>query len=759
MGSSVVFVWGAQADEFALAQTAIKASQAITLSNLPRISTLSISWPHENGTDTRTATVAADGTISGDATGTVMGTRVLFKPNKLPPAGAALAFAFSEATALQSEALAAVPAGGDMLSVQASNTPLAAGTVGLVYGVRIRLEAVLAPHEIALLQRQREVPNPFMVTIADDGAGNLLLPEFLEANGFVISFSQRQVGNVDYTTGALTFHTNALIVKAWVTRFKLNPGNGYTWGYEGQYLGFDVEFVNNGYNGTADCRLTYETGSAGSSQTDTVAFVPKLVLAEGFAAPLAAGSVVLTGGGFSVPLGDNSLGALRTVNADGSVTQRGSINYLTREAELTSWTAGADNAFNRLAAVVTGGKGYTASGVFRTAAAPLRPGSVSVQYAAPDGSGTITLTAGLDGVINGAGLQGTVDHEAGIVRLAFGAMVAAAGHEAEPWYNAAAVDENGKIWRPEFVALDSLRYSCVAYSYLPLDADILGLDPVRLPSDGRVPIFRAGGLVVVGHTGRVAGSVANGQTVDCGRVRLSRVRVVGSDGALINTGWSADLEAGTVTFSDVGGYAQPVTIEHRIEDMVLVRDVQIDGSLSFTRPLTHDYPTPTGGDPRTGAYVASALVAGDIFARTSLTFDQQTWSGVWSDTVIGNEATATFNAALYPIAVTNDGALTERWAVRFTGSTSFEVMGEHVGTVAIGNTSANCAPLNPATGTPYFTIPALGWGSGWVVGNVLRFNTEGANVPVWVLRTVQQGPETVADDDFTLLLRGDVDTP
>ena len=28
-----------------------------------------------------------------------------------------------------------------------------------------------------------------------------------------------------------------------------------------------------------------------------------------------------------------------------------------------------------------------------------------------------------------------------------------------------------------------------------------------------------------------------------------------------------------------------------------------------------------------------------------------------------------------------------------------------------------------------------------------------------LLRTVQQGPETVPDDAFTLLLRGDVDTP
>ena len=29
----------------------------------------------------------------------------------------------------------------------------------------------------------------------------------------------------------------------------------------------------------------------------------------------------------------------------------------------------------------------------------------------------------------------------------------------------------------------------------------------------------------------------------------------------------------------------------------------------------------------------------------------------------------------------------------------------------------------------------------------------------WVVRTVQQGPESVPDDYFMLLIRGDVDTP
>ena len=80
----------------------------------------------------------------------------------------------------------------------------------------------------------------------------------------------------------------------------------------------------------------------------------------------------------------------------------------------------------------------------------------------------------------------------------------------------------------------------------------------------------------------------------------------------------------------------------------------------------------------------------------------------------------------------------------------------HVGVIAIGNTSTDCAPLNPATGQPYFTIPAIGWGSGWVPGNVLRFDTVGALAPIWVLRTIQQSVATVDQDEFTLLVRGDV---
>ncbi len=179
-----------------------------------------------------------------------------------------------------------------------------------------------------------------------------------------------------------------------------------------------------------------------------------------------------------------------------------------------------------------------------------------------------------------------------------------------------------------------------------------------------------------------------------------------------------------------------------------MREAQINGEISFTRALSHDYPM--------GSFVSSALVAGDLFSRVSKVFDQVTWTGVWSDSVIGSAATATFNNTAYPIEVTNRGALTERWAIQFTNTTSFNVIGENVGVIASGTTSVDCSPNNPSTGVPYFTIPALGWGAGWSTGNVLRINTIGSEFPVWVVRTIQQGPETVPDDSFTLLIRGDV---
>lgn len=287
-------------------------------------------------------------------------------------------------------------------------------------------------------------------------------------------------------------------------------------------------------------------------------------------------------------------------------------------------------------------------------------------------------------------------------------------------------------------------------AYPSVDPAILGVDPANYAATGgRVKIFRPNEACVIHHTATTAPAVVtNGQDVNLGRTLLSKVRVFGNDGNEITAGFTPNLATGHVVFGDVSGYSQPVTIQHRIEDMLLVT-AALEQSLEVNRAITHAYPS--------GAKVSSVMMFGDMQAKAHEGFDQATWTGVWSDALIGSPATAEFYEAANPIVVTNRGALTERWAIIFTGSTTFKVVGEQVGEILTGNTGVDTAPLNPATLAPYFTIPAAGWGSGWSAGNVYRFNTDGANAPVWLIRSIAPSDPFVGQDSMTVAIRGNVD--
>ena len=502
-------------------------------------------------------------------------------------------------------------------------------------------------------------------------------------------------------------------------------------------------------------KVTYRTTAAGTTATEVFTPVANADLTVGFRDPIVQGSLSFTTADRRY---FDRQGRLYTDLdlSTGAATLAGTVNYATGKASVTILSEGDANTGTVLSMSTTQALLQVPEIKFRTSVAPIRPGGFVVQFVLSKDAtqSTRTLTADINGTINASDVKGEIDYETGVVSLRFGEMVIAAGFENESWYHPDYLSNDGKIWRPYSAMADSIRYAAVAYTYLPLDADVLGLDPVRLPQDGRVPIFRPGGFAVVGHTATTSpATVSAAQTLDVGRTRLSRVRVLGDDGATIFTGYTADLEAGTVTFTDVTGYSQPITIEHRIEDMAQIGDVQISGALGFTRQLTHDFPSP-------GSYVSSALIAGDLRSRVSLLFDQQTWDGTtWLNAMDGAPATGTYNNTLSPVEVNNMGAVTERWAFRFTSTTAFQIIGEHVGVIGTGTINAATAPINPATGTPYFIVPEEGWGGGWSVGNIVRMNTIGAQFPVWVVRTVQQGPEAGLDYSFSMVTRGGVDRP
>lgn len=362
-------------------------------------------------------------------------------------------------------------------------------------------------------------------------------------------------------------------------------------------------------------------------------------------------------------------------------------------------------------------------GTYRLQSAPVKVGAFQQQAGARIG------IANDAGVISGGNFAGSVDFQRGIVR----------------WSTTVPVDAA------------ALTYNTVFLQYLPLDGSLLGLETARLPLDGKAPIYRAGGQVIVHNTLTTVlpNPLTKGVAYSLGRQRVAAVVVRTATGARVPASlYTVDFQLGEITVPadrDISALAQPLTVHHRIEDELMVLRADISGRLDLVAGLTHDYPAGA-------SYVSSKLRKGDRFARAFGYIEQTTWTGVWSDDLIGGAPTASFNQIDYPIETTNRGAITERWAAIFTGATQVRIVGENVGQILTNvSISAPIAPLNPQTGAPYFEISELGWGGGWAAGNVLRFNTAAAGGPAWVMRTVLQGPPSVASDAATIAFRADVD--
>jgi hypothetical protein len=446
--------------------------------------------------------------------------------------------------------------------------------------------------------------------------------------------------------------------------------------------------------------------------------------------------------------------------SNGSGTAAGSIQYQSGKVTLDSWQPGQPNSLTLQALVTEVDMDSVDEVVFRIPIAPVRPGSVQIRAVPIMGGQQVSVTADAQGNIRGNGMIGSVDYVSGVVRIKFGVKrTVDASVTSQSWFVADAVfteDSVQKIIEPKPVYPDSIRYNAVGFTYLPLSASILGLDPVRLPSDGRVPIFRMSDVVVIHNTQTVAFPIGAGvgATLDVGRVRLSYIKVYDANGQPLDPNmYNVDLDAGIVTLKSnfvLGTMTEPLVAEHRIEDMAVVTDVQINGRLSLNRPLTHAFPA-------NSSYASSALVITDMQARAYGKFSQESWTNAWADAIIGNPILAQYNDVQYPITVSNRGSAEEKWAIIFTSNTAFRVVGQSLGQIATGDINSDCAPVNPATNAPYFTIRALGWGGGWSAGNVLRFNTAGANYPIWMARTVLQGPATALNDSFQIQIRGDID--
>lgn len=298
---------------------------------------------------------------------------------------------------------------------------------------------------------------------------------------------------------------------------------------------------------------------------------------------------------------------------------------------------------------------------------------------------------------------------------------------------------------------DSIKYNAVGFTFMPLDSEIIGLDPVRLPTDGRVPFIRKGDLVAITEIKQKSLDDAVG-VVDLGFERLSDVSIFDNNGVEV-IGFNVDLDKGLVSFSDdfiKSSYQFPLIVKYRIMDMSMVNSVDISGRVGLAKQVSHDFST--------NAVVSTMMLAGDLQARATNVFSQKTWTQVFSSSLLNERAESQLQIANNPIIVTNESAISERWALVFTGATTVKIIGETLGEIAQASITSDIAPINPQTKKPYFRISSQAFGSGWGAGNVIRFDTVASSYPLWVGNAIQQHNGTSEDVyDFSVAFHANID--
>ena len=194
----------------------------------------------------------------------------------------------------------------------------------------------------------------------------------------------------------------------------------------------------------------------------------------------------------------------------------------------------------------------------------------------------------------------------------------------------------------------------------------------------------------------------------------------------------------------------------RVGDLIRVSDRPSTGGTGNEEWVTltgvvygADYATFDFTPALANAYGTSATLVSGVYQQASV-------AGSWSNLAVTSASGSCDTATVGNLVAHNKGAIEESWTLTFTGPGSFTVSGATVGALpAGGSTSADYAPLNPATGTPYFTLKAAAWSGTFQPNDQMRFDTHPAVIPVWYRRQVPAGTSSLANDFASLAIHGE----
>lgn len=753
IGSSVIYAWG-QAANYSI-RTGDLGIQipavSLSLSNPAKPGTVSITWLV--GMTTKTVTDNGSGVLSGDGIGTIeYGSGLItLRPTALPSVATGITVAYDTNPATV-DMFTPSKSGSDV-TITLSTAPVAPKSIRISY-------ALLQPasYMSAAFGGSMSVPRD----IHDDGAGGLVDSVY----GAIVGSS------VNYTTGDVSFNPD-LVGNATPVPIYLTSPSAF-WNPAATPPAYEVHNVSyiagwhqtsatipfiNGSTITASATAASATNVSTSDSFPSPAI--KIDLTPTTGEPIVPGSIMFFFAGDTFI--DRAGSLYRSVSAvTNAGLLAGSIDYTTGIATITSWLTGG--ASDLTVETLLGEMGNTPIGYLssRAPGQSIRPASFYLQANRVSDGALISATADADGNWSNTHMVGHIDVSTGFYSVQFGQSVLdsslTSDDKLEPWYDAGNVDGTGHIWRPAEVVPGTVKFSCVVETFLPLDPTILGIDPVRLPLDGRVQIIRPGDTLVLRNplTFSMTNPLVASTEYSMPRSGLEDIVLYDSDGVAVDTSnYTTDPSAGTVTTTpgmDLSAYTQPIIATHTQADMVLCIDSQITGQIGWNRPLTNDYPAAS-------SYISSALVAGDLQARYGTLFSQTTWNfnpaTLWEDVVQGTSPAAQFDDVNFPIQVIDKYCVTQRWALIFTSATDFQIVGEHYGVIGTGDITHNVAPLNPAYGQPLFIMDWHGFGTGWATGRAIRFNTTGAGAPLWFARTTLAGAAISTDDHFAAQLRWD----
>ncbi|MDP2610019.1 MULTISPECIES: hypothetical protein [unclassified Oceanobacter] len=732
-GSAIIFTWGSVADLTLITGTPTTKLK-VDLPGQREVGSTAISWDRSGSS--YSLTELSNGTWTGAGSAEITSTELTFSPSSLPDGPVTVAY---------------TQVAGDET---ASNQVLPEQTGG---SLSLMAEPGVLPQTVHF-QAVFTIPRLYNYEGADQELRSVVTLTFNgRADGYVYTTAEgetRQVGSINTSTGVITIDISGL-TRMGTYDVRINSWN---WTSTPQLYSYRCE--------SQTSVLYYRMTDTTPGPVSVVYALNQITVDVNLGlAPLLIGAQVFTVDGVQVvDRGDGYL--YRNWSATTAAgLQCGQINHADGSIELDY--SQLQPSISTLATTLQSGASGRSSGlvselVFRTPASPLR--ASGVQILARRASDTALMRADSDGQGDIAGSFDASDQLTELTSELTGAVEGVLPITTDPGTATGTVELSSGIIRLSFtqpVLLSTLTYNAVAYTTIPVDPDLLGLDPVKLPTSGKVPIFQAGYLALVHNTQTIEiNTPTAAQTIDCGRTDLALVRILDAAGtALATDQYSVNNETGIVTLADPfsaedadsNSLTLPLTVSHRVQDLCAVGVARVDGQLQFLTQLTHDYAA--------GSQVSAVVELGDLQARVEGLFCQKIdVSGVFDDDLAGDTSVAQYDDLNYPLQVDNTSAVQERWKILWRSASTFDVIGEQRGIVLSGVAKdLDCAPINPFTNTPYFTLLADGHGTGWVTGNTIRFNTVAAAEPVEAIRTTLPSHQRLTNQSVYIEFMGDAD--